>query len=1025
MTRTCAVESIRHNIKANLIGIGRNSAKDIKENVILLPVGGLDGNNKSLGNKEATHKWAKDIQTKINKLYRSELYGNLIEIDNVSNPKGTLINITIPKLLIDAYEKLEEGKHPSVLKNIVYNGINLLGKRTVSSKVIPEKKHEVFFKRMIKDLNKEIRILNEKIALEPYNENLQEELNTKASKLIRINSALLEYLETNNKQLLINAANEVLDDIEKDIEYWEEQLNKNNKSINVDRLEKDIHIIQMFMELTGTRDRAGKLYERMRPKDSKSILTKYVLNLVRNATGKDLDESDIDYNSKDIFVGEKNFGTLSDVTNYLGKTVGHEIKEAQNKILESNRESYNELKKHIDILESYNKRNNILSNKAFDIFIQESNVTTILTKEFTTAFYDELRKANKMEREEGLAYKRSIAIFSQDKKVWEPRNRDKYINRNYIKIMSTPELKQFYEFYQKSIKEIFEKLPINRSTNFIPNIAEQTLLDIIKSDRSVQDKFKESIENITGVYDLNKQEDGFVNEENLLSDEIPLKYIGNLGTELKSRNLDKSLLTFMQFANNYTHMSEILPKTRLLQEEIKSRKFLSNTNNDLMIEGKDSNIYKMTKDFIEMQVKGKTKKEEILGKFDYGKYIDFGLKYTSLLRIGLNPFNAITNIFVGSIGNIIEAVGGRYFTLSEFSKASKIFFSEVGNKDSKVNKLIDLYNPLMELEDYENMQNIQIGSKEYKEKIKSIMYAPQRLGEKMMQTSTMIASMLHDKITTKEGKSISLWEAFDEKGVWNEELMGRPLSKDEIFKSTNKIQRINQMIHGRYSAKDAATLTQYSLFRAAFQFKKWIPAAFESRFQSRRTDDRLGYDIEGRYITLWNLVGKKIFSNPFEAIQNLVGPLLSQKKMLEKGNLTELDIYNMRKNMMELTIILASVLMFIGLGPDEDEKKTSGWYKFSMNQLDRISGDLLFFYQPGQLNKGLIGVPMSKTIADLIKVVKSVPYAFGIDNSEYQSGPRKGENKFIASGLDILPVIKPITDVVRLHKDDVPFQELK
>lgn len=1025
MQRQCAIDQIRDHIKTDLIGVGRNSATPVKENVILLPVGGLN-NNKSLPDKNATYKWGRQLQDKINNTYKSQIYGNVIDLDNVSNPKGTLLHINIPSKLIDAYEKVDKGSVPPQFMNIRFGGLGGLFNKKANTKVHVEKKQEVYFKRLIAKLTKELAKLNRKLVEEPYNEELQAKILEISNKVNNIQSNLSEYYSTDNRQLLINLANDLLDEIDANITTWEEQFNEGNLNLNIDNFESIIDTLNIFREFNGTRDRADTLFKRLRPKDKKSILTEYVLNLVKKSVNPNVDEQTIDYDAKDIFVGEKNFGTLADIPNYLGKTVGFLIKEAQANISIENRKSYDKVKKHTDILEKYNKTHNIPQNKAYDVFIQNMGKTTVLTKEFTTEFYNKLKEANKLEQDEKIRVKREFAKYNPEKRRWEPKDMSKYSNPNYTKIQNTPELKQFYDFIQETNKKIFQELPIARDVNFLPNVAERTIIDILKSNSSIKNKFKDVIENITQVYDANEQPDAFISDENLLADDIPLKYIGSLNPELKSNDLGKSMLIFMQFANEYKHMSEVLPKTRLLQEEIKARKFLSNTDNSLYISGEDSNIYKMTEDFINMQVKNQKKFNEKLGNFNYGKYIDFGLRYTSLLRIGLNPFNAITNVVVGSLGNIIEGFGGRYYTLKEFNNAQNTFFKEVWNKDSKVNKMIDIINPLMELEDYENIANIQIGSKDYKEKIKNLMYSPQRIGEKMMQTSTMIASMKHDKVTTKNGDTISLWDAFNEDGTWNEELMGYNIDQHDIFKITNKIQRINQMIHGRYSAKDAAALSQYSLFRAAFQFKKWIPAAFEARLQGKRFDERLGYETEGRYITLWNSVIKKAFTNPFEAVTALIGPLLAQKKLLESGKYTELEIYNMRKNMIELTLILASYLMYMGLDDDE-ENKNNGWYKFTMSQLDRISGDLLYFYNPADINKGLVGVPMTKTTEDLIKAIKSLTYAFGVENAwylkdaEYKSGPRKGEHKTIASLLDILPGVKPIVDVYRQSKKDVPY----
>ena len=70
---------------------------------------------------------------------------------------------------------------------------------------------------------------------------------------------------------------------------------------------------------------------------------------------------------------------------------------------------------------------------------------------------------------------------------------------------------------------------------------------------------------------------------------------------------------------------------------------------------------------------------------------------------------------------------------------------------------------------------------------------------------------------------------------------------------------------------------------------------------------------------------------------------------------------------------------------------------------------------------------MSKTTADLIVAIKSIPYAFGVENvwyltdKDFQSGNRKGENKALAKLLDITPGAKPAADVIRLFKKDVNY----
>jgi hypothetical protein len=105
--------------------------------------------------------------------------------------------------------------------------------------------------------------------------------------------------------------------------------------------------------------------------------------------------------------------------------------------------------------------------------------------------------------------------------------------------------------------------------------------------------------------------------------------------------------------------------------------------------------------FIDMQVKGKTKKEErtdILGhNVEYGKMLDFGLKYTSMLRIGFGLANAVTNDWMGSVSNWIEAAGGRYYTLKDYNAGTNVFWTSVSRPDSKMWAVVKQLNPMMEI----------------------------------------------------------------------------------------------------------------------------------------------------------------------------------------------------------------------------------------------------------------------------------------------------------------------------------------
>lgn len=815
-----------------------------------------------------------------------------------------------------------------------------------------------------------------------------------------ITTAINEFTTKGNKQEMINLAFKTLKSTEEYIDKLHEVVKSGNKP-SFENMERTVKVLSIFKDFGITATDADRLYSALRP-----FIKQFILEEVNKYSSDKITVTQLDKIETDMFSGEANFGTLSDVKDYLGKTVGLNIKEAQAGIERDNKDAFSKLNPQIEKLKVYASKAGTSSKKMYDVFIQEYKNTTVLTKPYTSEFYEAIDAS--WDETNGKDIRKAIATYDAKTKKYTPRDLKKYTNPNYTKIMSTPELKEFHTFYKETIKEYLQDIPINKmDEDFIPNIMDRSIMDIIKSDKPLMAKLKDGIGHLLEANEFGRDNSTMVFDEELMKDEVPLKYLASISPDIKSNDLGTALLKFMYFSNSYKHMSEVLPKTRLLQEMIKEKDYIKNGKPGTSISGKDSNVHKMVDAFIKMQVKGEMKKDNEV----YAPTIDFILKYTSLLRIGYNPFTAVTNVAIGNIANAVEAVGGRFFTIKDYTRANGIFNKQTFVEDSKLNKLVSKINPLKELDDYENMDKINMSSNKYIDKAKSAAYGFQKLGERQIQITVMIANMLHEKVTTKDGTKISLWEAFDEKGEWKEDIMGYKMNEEGIFKITNKIHRIIDMSHGRYSSKDASILAQGSFFRAAFQFKKWIPAAFEARFKSKRFDSRLDVEVEGRYHAY-----VKFFKNGIARLQR-------DQEKLESLKIDKTDWYNMRKNVAELTIALAIVLVQIGGDSDDDKLKKNPYYKFAMKQLDQISGDLIYFYRPDKMTETASnGIPMLKTIKDLFKVISNTRYLFTDEDDTYTRGRYKGEHKTSAAVLNVIPGVKQVADTYRLNNKD-PYVE--
>jgi hypothetical protein len=821
---------------------------------------------------------------------------------------------------------------------------------------------------------------------------------------VSMRDMLAKYETTKNKAYLYALANTELDNIEALIRAYEKGSREASVKIVSELLEKLDSLYELSEE--GIPERVNNLRTRYT-----SIMQHIVKTSVDTTSNKkeDLSYEQLQADRRDISSLNMYTGALVNSDNRIARTIGMLIKTTQIKISGDQGAIYEKIKAYTENLKEYGKANGMTMKEVYSLFIQDLNNTTVLTRPYTTEFYEKLNASLKAKDKLYLNFAKWDVATNRH----VPINPVKYTNENYTTIFKkgNESLADFYKFYQQTIKESLERLPdgeqIERINpeDFIPNLYATSLVDIAKAE-GFTGKLKFLAKYITGMQVYEIKNSDLVKDEELEKDIISLKYINKLTGEEKSRDLGESLFKFAAMSIEHEQLSEILPQTRLLQRSLADNTFINPHKNKLAVKGENSNIYNMVDKFIEMQVLGKktTGKDEFtvgtlydektgeeIGKkiIKMGELADFGLKWNSLLRIGLNPMTAFTNLAVGEIGNIIEAMGGRFFNAGDLNKAGKIFISQILKEDSKTRILIEKYPMLQELTDYEYAANVSIRSGLTGEKLKNYMYSMQKGGEVFLQTRTMIAMMLHTK---PDGKT-SLWEMLDDKGELKPEFLqhfgSQKEFKDYMLRNSTRIMGVNEQIHGRYSTRDAAILNQNVLFRMAFQFKKWIPAAVETRLGRKQYNDRLMVETEGRWVTFL-----KLTKNLKDSVDRF-----------NKGELSEMEIYNLRKTMTEIVIFSATILTAMAMGWDDDDKrKKSASYKFTMDQLDKVSGDLLFFANPKNVT-ALTKNPfaLTKLVNQIVDVVYYIPYLAYIGDYEIKGGAHKGENKFYRSLGQIIP----------------------
>lgn len=712
--------------------------------------------------------------------------------------------------------------------------------------------------------------------------------------------------------------------------------------------------------------------------------------------GREVTITDYDSQDRDINYFTGGTGSLVDNRNLIAKTIGLTITHAQNKVGIQNRTDNEEINKELDLLEEYTKKIGSTEDKVFEKFQEEYNNTNEIVKQFT---------------------------------------KDGKENAKWTEIQNTPELKRFYDYFRNfmDIKQDISGYH-EGGKDYIPNLTNEESGSMLKRLNPFKTR-------IVGKEDEhgNRQDTG--HEEYLNSDLVPLRYNKKLPSSIKSKHLGTALISFAMYANHMSVMSEILPGLRLTQEYMKTnlknpseqRQYRTSYDSNKLIDADKTNLYKMIDTIIDMQVMGNMKSGK--AKTDYGgvvidsngnliqKYIDWEglgdhfLQYNSLLRIGFSPISGGANVLFGDITNILEAIGGRYLTWKGLLQASKIYLQQVWDEKSPLYTMIHELNFLQELDDWNYLDEVKRTGK-YKglsaEKLSEMAFYFQKSGEKWIQTRMGMGIMIKDGYLN--GETGQFTDKYNKASV------------EEKQRITDKIQRVNHQNHGRYTTKEAAAWQQNILFRMIFQFRKYIPAAIENRMGLYNPyDTRLMGETEGRYRTAGRLFFGKVMTDPKQAFENLLSPIMSYQKTLEKGNLKEYEIYNMRKNIAEIIIATASVVLYMGIrkmGDDEERKKRlqNPVIKSTLLMLDRASGDLTYFYNPMNVTSFTTNIaPASKLLTDLAKTVNyaALGYPLYVGNWEYTSGSNEGKNKFYKTAKQIIPLAKPTQDIFRLLSDKI------
>ena len=345
---------------------------------------------------------------------------------------------------------------------------------------------------------------------------------------------------------------------------------------------------------------------------------------------------------------------------------------------------------------------------------------------------------------------------------------------------------------------------------------------------------------------------------------------------------------------------------------------------------------------------------------------------TALLNMAGNVLAGLSNVTIGNVMTLGEAIGGKYYSgkdwmnaQKEYNKAllgGKFLSDSIDPVKSKITQLGIMFDAIQgEFRDKYG-KNI-TGNVLQRYFTKDSLFIINHMAEHQIQLTGMLALMYNTKVKLKNGEESNLYDAFvkNEKGFYK-------MREDAIWSETDQLNFIKKLhgvsrdLNGNYSSYDKSMLQRYALGKLVLQYRKYIYTAWRTRIGSNRFDFEKGTTQEGYYRAFFKNLIEDIKAYQFGALKrNLYDPIMNKSSMSQE------QAYAARRTMFDMVLIatmtsLAGMLAHMEAGEDDEDDKY--WENIALLWALRLRSDVSQFsmipafpglkYENGDVKLGLI-----------------------------------------------------------------------
>jgi len=380
---------------------------------------------------------------------------------------------------------------------------------------------------------------------------------------------------------------------------------------------------------------------------------------------------------------------------------------------------------------------------------------------------------------------------------------------------------------------------------------------------------------------------------------------------------------------------------------------------------------------------------------------------TAFQQLALNPVAGVINVARAKLETYIEAVGGRYFGIKDALSAEGIYFAALGRgdffEDLKGGKPSFLSEMLIEYDAVQGELYNELGKKisgSLANKLfrRNHMFFMQQGGEHYVQSQMMIAMMLHQKVKTNTGETLSLYDAKQReyKGTLKMADTDWTSQKDEDFRQTVKF--VNTNMHGNYNKLDKAMLQRSWWGSLLLMFRKHIYTGFASRYRAGYVNYQTGNYTEGYYRTF------------FKGLVKQIQGLIEQRRM---GQLSPDEKYAFRKIAADFAALVLLMFAFKAFDDDDDKEEFNDYMALISRRL--ISEGVQYTPVVGTMDLAKVVTNPAASVSTVDKVWDALSQSISDPTAEYErSGPgyEIGQNKAAVKWGRAIPVYRQYINTV-------------